>query len=61
MTLPEGRAPTVADWRRLSARWRADLDSRIGCGCLSIKACRLRSPWDQLSEQGPGPQLLDPA
>lgn len=73
--LPDHRTPTAADWRKLSARWRADLDERIrtltrlrdaldgciGCGCLSTKACPLRNPWDVLSEQGPGPRLLDPA
>lgn len=72
--LPEGRAPTAADWSRLSAQWKADLDDRIdrltrlrdqltdciGCGCLSTAACPLRNPWDELSEQGPGPRLLDP-
>jgi MerR family redox-sensitive transcriptional activator SoxR len=73
--LPDHRTPTAADWRRLSARWRAKLDARIrtlmrlrdaldgciGCGCLSIKDCPLRNPWDVLSEEGPGPRLLDPA
>jgi MerR family redox-sensitive transcriptional activator SoxR len=72
--LPEGRTPTAADWSRLSAQWKADLDDRIdrltrlrdqltdciGCGCLSTAACPLRNPWDELSEQGPGPRLLDP-
>src|SRR6478672_5215242 len=28
-TLPEERTPTVADWGRLSDRWRTDLDARI--------------------------------
>lgn len=74
-TLPQERAPTSADWRRLSAGWKADLDDRInkliglrdqlncciGCGCLSMQECPLRNPWDELSEQGPGPQLLDPS
>ncbi|MDQ8729934.1 redox-sensitive transcriptional activator SoxR [Bradyrhizobium sp. LHD-71] len=73
--LPAGRTPTAADWRRLSARWKAHLDDRIarlsrlrdqlndciGCGCLSTAACPLRNPHDSLSEQGPGPRLLDPA
>ena len=74
-SLPEGRTPTAADWNRLSARWRAELDDRIeklqqlrnqlstciGCGCLSLKDCPLRNPFDNLSEQGPGPRLLDPS
>jgi MerR family redox-sensitive transcriptional activator SoxR len=73
-TLPDGRAPTPADWARLSATWKADLDDRIarltrlrdqlsdciGCGCLSVEACRLRNPGDELAAQGPGPRLLEP-
>jgi MerR family redox-sensitive transcriptional activator SoxR len=69
--LPAGRAPTVADWRRLSAAWRQDLDERIdtltrlrdqldgciGCGCLSLKACPLRNPHDTLAGDGPGPHF----
>ena len=73
-TLPDGHTPDAADWRRLSTAWRAELEDRIarltrlrdqlddciGCGCLSIKACPLRNPYDELAEQGPGPRLLDP-
>jgi MerR family redox-sensitive transcriptional activator SoxR len=74
-SLPKGRTPTGQDWRRLSSRWQADLDERIGklsrlrdqltgcigCGCLSMGDCPLRNPWDVLSGKGPGPQLLEPA
>jgi len=73
-TLPRGRTPTAADWRRLSAVWRTGLEERIermirlrdsltgciGCGCLSLKVCPLRNPLDRLNEEGPGPRLLDP-
>lgn len=73
VSLPDGRTPTARDWKRLSARWQEQLDARIhaltqlrdqlsdciGCGCLSIKACRLRNPYDSLSEQGTGAQLLE--
>jgi MerR family transcriptional regulator, redox-sensitive transcriptional activator SoxR len=73
-TLPESRIPTAADWRKLSTRWRADLDARIerlvklredldgciGCGCLSLKVCPLRNPADRLAAEGCGPRLLDP-
>lgn len=73
-TLPDGRTPTAADWRRLSALWKRGLDERIerltrlrdslsgciGCGCLSLRVCPLRNPEDRLSEQGCGPRLLDP-
>ena len=73
-TLPNGRTPTAAEWRRLSAAWQRDLDDRIerltrlrdsltgciGCGCLSLKACPLRNPGDKVREEGCGPRLLDP-
>ena len=73
-TLPGRRTPTAEDWRRLSAKWKAELSDRItrltrlrdqldgciGCGCLSLGVCPLRNPWDELSKRGPGAQLLDP-
>jgi len=72
--LPNDRPLSSADWRRLSERWRQDLDARIarltrlrdqlgaciGCGCLSLRDCPLRNPWDELAAQGSGPRLLDP-
>lgn len=72
-SLPNGRVPTVKDWARLSAAWRADLDDRIatltrlrdqlsgciGCGCLSLKTCPLRNPGDKAREWGPGARLFD--
>jgi MerR family redox-sensitive transcriptional activator SoxR len=71
-TLPGGRTPTAADWAQLSGLWRKELDDRIGqltrlrnqlddcigCGCLSLGACKLRNPLDELSNQGSGPQLF---
>jgi MerR family redox-sensitive transcriptional activator SoxR len=73
-TLPAGRTPTAADWRRMSAVWKKGLDERIerllklrdslagciGCGCLSLKACPLRNREDRLGKKGSGPLLLDP-
>ncbi|MDX3806492.1 redox-sensitive transcriptional activator SoxR [Bosea thiooxidans] len=72
--LPQERTPTVADWTRLSSAWKLELDRRIerlthlrdhltgciGCGCLSVKDCPLRNPWDRLAEEGTGARLLDP-
>jgi MerR family transcriptional regulator, redox-sensitive transcriptional activator SoxR len=72
-SLPADGAPTRKDWRKLSTGWRTELNSRIrkltelrdrlddciGCGCLSITACPLRNPSDQLAELGAGPRLLD--
>jgi MerR family transcriptional regulator, redox-sensitive transcriptional activator SoxR len=70
--LPANRTPTPADWARLSAEWRADIDDRIsrlqrlrdrlvgciGCGCLSLSACRLVNPDDALGDEGPGARNL---
>src|SRR5262245_1635807 len=72
-SLPKERTPTVDDWRKLSTRWRAELESRIerltklrdrlndciGCGCLSVTTCPLRNPDDTLGRKGSGPRLLE--
>lgn len=74
-TLPDNRTPTKADWARLSRLWRRELDERIvrltqlrddladciGCGCLSLRSCRLANPDDELSAAGPGPVRLETA
>lgn len=71
--LPSGRAPTAADWDRLSTSWRDmlterihsliqlrdQLDSCIGCGCLSMEDCPLRNPSDRLGQIGEGAVLLE--
>jgi MerR family transcriptional regulator, redox-sensitive transcriptional activator SoxR len=71
-TLPRDVAPTKADWTRISQAWRPMLDQRIhelqvlrgqldsciGCGCLSLDRCRLRNPGDRAGELGPGPRYL---
>jgi MerR family transcriptional regulator, redox-sensitive transcriptional activator SoxR len=70
--LPEERTPTKADWTRISRSWRTRLDAEIealmalrdgldqciGCGCLSLKACRLSNPNDMVADRGPGAVLL---
>ncbi|MBM7797116.1 MerR family redox-sensitive transcriptional activator SoxR [Microlunatus panaciterrae] len=72
--LPGNRTPTKADWARLSRDWRPrideqierltrlrdQLDSCIGCGCLSLKRCSLQNPEDVLSRYGPGAVNLEP-
>ncbi len=71
-TLPHDKAPTRADWSRLSRQWRDDLNQRIaqleklrdtlddciGCGCLSLQRCALRNPGDALARAGPGAHRL---
>jgi MerR family redox-sensitive transcriptional activator SoxR len=70
--LPAARTPTKADWNRLSRSWRArldaeiallerlrdELDSCIGCGCLSLRRCSLYNPDDQAARRGSGPRFL---
>jgi len=71
-TLPQGRAPTQADWEGISRRVRAALDERIamlertrdrldgciGCGCLSLEKCALYNPADRAARAGAGPRFL---
>ncbi len=71
-SLPGERTPTVADWARVSKQWRAALDERIrllelvrddlssciGCGCLSLRTCRLYNPDDRARALGAGPRYL---
>lgn len=70
-TLPRGRAPTEADWERISKTWKAALAERItelrrmedglttciGCGCLSLAKCQFVNPADRFAALGPGPRM----
>lgn len=71
-SLPSMRTPNKADWARLSKRWRPLLDERIdalmtlrdqldaciGCGCLSLTACKLYNPADAAGSRGNGARYL---
>ncbi|MDX1781353.1 MAG: redox-sensitive transcriptional activator SoxR [Thalassovita sp.] len=71
-SLPDGRAPTPADWRGISKKFRQALDERIatleklrddldgciGCGCLSLPKCALYNDHDRAGKKGPGPRYL---
>ena len=71
-TLPADRAPTKAEWSKVSRTWRRRLDGRItelerlrddltgciGCGCLSLTSCRLYNPEDAARANGAGPRFL---
>src|SRR5688572_21241097 len=63
-TLPVDVAPTKADWTRISEAWRpmldrkihelqvlrGQLDSCIGCGCLSLQRCAMVNAKDKVAE-----------
>ena len=71
-SLPEQRTPTEKDWQRLSKSWRPRLDAQIamlerlrdrldgciGCGCLSLRFCRMLNPDDRAAAAGPGPRYV---
>lgn len=71
--LPNNKKVSVKDWTALSNHWREQLDVRInnlvslrdnldnciGCGCLSLKKCKLINPNDVASELGSGPHIYN--
>jgi len=71
-TLPADRTPLKRDWERLSLGWRDQVNERIaelerlrdgltgciGCGCLSLRTCRLLNRDDQVATNGPGARYL---
>lgn len=70
--LGDDSVPDADQWARLSASWRPmlqerirvleslseQLDSCIGCGCLSLERCGLRNPDDVAGQDGPGAHYL---
>jgi MerR family transcriptional regulator, redox-sensitive transcriptional activator SoxR len=71
-TLPPGRAPTRAQWRRAASTWQHQIDQKIaelqalsstlssciGCGCLSLRRCALYNPDDVAAQHGAGARWL---
>ena len=71
-SLPDHRTPNKKDWERLATSWRPRIDHQIavlerlrdrltgciGCGCLSLHACRLLNPGDEVAVRGPGPRYI---
>lgn len=70
--LPQGRTPTLSDWRAISRSLRGQLDAKIqllnrtkqkldeciGCGCLSLQRCQLYNREDRAGAAGPGPRFV---
>jgi len=70
--LPEERTPNKTDWNKVSATWirrvderidelqrlRETLNSCVGCGCLSLRTCRLSNPDDTAATRGAGARWL---
>src|SRR4051812_18177343 len=66
--LPADRVPSRADWARITRTWQGRIDERIaelerlkaglteciGCGCLSLRRCKLANPHDRAAQRGAG-------
>lgn len=71
--LPSDHAPSKSEWQDMANAWQAaldikiaklqslrdELDTCIGCGCLSMTQCKLRNPDDMLGEDASGPVLWE--
>ena len=70
--LPQGRTPTLGDWRAISQSMRGMIDDKIkllsltrrkldeciGCGCLSLQRCQLYNRDDRARAGGTGPRFV---
>lgn len=68
--LPTDHVPTGEDWEKLSGKWVRRVEARIaeleqlksgltgciGCGCLSLKDCKIINPGDRFAKEGAGPR-----
>lgn len=71
-TLPDDRPPNAAQWARVASAWQRRIDEQIaelqrlrarlggciGCGCLSLRKCRLYNPDDSAAGTGAGARYL---
>lgn len=69
--LPLHKAPTKKQWEAMAKRWhqqlqeriqklqmlQQDLGSCIGCGCMSLTACKLHNPDDAFGDEHDGSRL----
>jgi MerR family redox-sensitive transcriptional activator SoxR len=70
--LPHDHAPTAEEWAGMASAWQAGLDERIrlltalrdeldsciGCGCLSLETCAIFNPDDRARVGGSGGRYL---
>ncbi|HEY2791666.1 MAG TPA: redox-sensitive transcriptional activator SoxR [Micromonosporaceae bacterium] len=70
--LPADRAPDATEWSHVARAWQRRIDSEIealrtlrdnltgciGCGCLSLRTCKIYNPDDAASELGAGARYL---
>jgi len=70
---PVGSKLSAEQWKEMSSHWHAhlqrritllerlrdELDTCIGCGCLSLDKCPLYNPQDKLGQEGPGARILE--
>jgi MerR family redox-sensitive transcriptional activator SoxR len=70
--LPDERTPNKSDWNKVSAAWVRRIDGQIaelqrlrdtlggciGCGCLSLRTCKLSNPDDTAATRGAGARWL---
>lgn len=68
--LPTDHVPTGKDWEKLTGKWTERVEAQIaqleqlksglagciGCGCLSLKDCKIINPGDRFAEKGAGPR-----
>ncbi|TCS39958.1 redox-sensitive transcriptional activator SoxR [Reinekea marinisedimentorum] len=71
--LPLNKAPTKKQWEAMAKGWhqtlqarinklqrlQQDLGSCIGCGCMSLTACKLHNPDDIYGGENNGSKLID--
>jgi MerR family transcriptional regulator, redox-sensitive transcriptional activator SoxR len=70
--LPADRAPDATEWSHVARSWqrridaeiealrtlRANLTGCIGCGCLSLRTCKIYNPDDAAAQRGAGARYL---
>ncbi|MFJ4142926.1 redox-sensitive transcriptional activator SoxR [Pseudomonas sp. NPDC089734] len=71
--IPDDRQPSAQEWAEVSRKWadslrerierlthlQRNLESCIGCGCLTLGGCPLRNPEDMLSQGASGAVLFE--